>query len=57
MKSPSTQSSDYALEKRSLCKEFLDFRAICDFNLKIRRRDIHALIGPNGAGKTMMFIS
>ncbi|TCF98623.1 ABC transporter ATP-binding protein [Paraburkholderia strydomiana] len=55
MKYPSTQVSEYALETRGLCKEFLGFRAICDVNLKIRRGDIHALIGPNGAGKTTMF--
>lgn len=55
MKDQSTRLSDYALETRGLCKEFLGFRAISDVNLKIRRGDIHALIGPNGAGKTTMF--
>ncbi|SPB14450.1 amino acid ABC transporter ATP-binding protein [Caballeronia novacaledonica] len=55
MKCRPNQPSDYALETRGLCKEFLGFRAICDVNLRIRRGDIHALIGPNGAGKTTMF--
>lgn len=38
--SQSTQSSDYALETRGLCKELLGFRAICDVKLKIRRNDV-----------------
>jgi branched-chain amino acid transport system ATP-binding protein len=46
---------DYILETKSLTKEFKGFVAVSDVNLKVRRRQIHALIGPNGAGKTTVF--
>jgi branched-chain amino acid transport system ATP-binding protein len=47
--------SDVVLEARQLSKEFLGFRAVDDFSLRIREGSIHALIGPNGAGKTTVF--
>ncbi len=46
---------DYIVEAIGLTKQFFDFRAVEDVNLRIRRNSIHALIGPNGAGKTTCF--
>ncbi len=47
--------SDYILETRGLSREFNGFFAVCDLDLRVRARSIHALIGPNGAGKTTCF--
>lgn len=48
-------SDDAILITDGLTKEFKGFTAVDDFNLRVRRGDIHALIGPNGAGKTTVF--
>ena len=50
-----TSSTDFILETRHLCKEFLGFVAVNDVNLKVKRHSIHAIIGPNGAGKSTCF--
>lgn len=47
--------SQFVIETRNLCKEFVGFRAVSGVNLRVRRNTIHALIGPNGAGKTTLF--
>ena len=48
-------AQDHILETKNLTKEFRGFVAVSDFNLKVRRGEIHAMIGPNGAGKTTVF--
>ena len=41
-----------AIEISSLTKEFGDFKALNDLNLKVKKGEIYGLLGPNGAGKT-----
>ncbi len=43
------------LEIRGLSKEFGGLRAVVDFDLQVREREIIGIIGPNGAGKTTLF--
>jgi ABC-2 type transport system ATP-binding protein len=43
---------DYAIKTSSLTKEFGDFKAVNDLNLKVKKGEIYGLLGPNGAGKT-----
>ncbi|MFV0472858.1 MAG: ABC transporter ATP-binding protein [Pikeienuella sp.] len=50
-----TNQSEYALEAHGIGRKFVDFWAVKDVDLKVRRGSIHALIGPNGAGKTTCF--
>lgn len=48
-------SPEFALETRSLTKEFRGFTAVDSVDLQVQKGHIHALIGPNGAGKTTVF--
>ncbi len=43
------------LEVQGLTKFFGGLRAVSDFGITIRERDLVGLIGPNGAGKTTVF--
>jgi len=43
------------LETQSLSKQFNDFLALSNVNLRVTEGSIHGLIGPNGAGKTTCF--
>ena len=45
----------YAVETRSLQKDFAGFRAVNGVDLRLDAGRIHALVGPNGAGKTSLF--
>jgi ABC-2 type transport system ATP-binding protein len=40
------------IEAQGLTKDFKDFRAVDDVNLKVESGNVMALLGPNGAGKT-----
>jgi ABC-2 type transport system ATP-binding protein len=40
------------IEAEGLTKDFNDFRAVDDFNVKVEAGAAFALLGPNGAGKT-----
>lgn len=43
---------EYAIETNNLRKEFGDFIAVDNINLKVPRGKIFGLLGPNGAGKS-----
>ncbi|MGF7118347.1 ABC transporter ATP-binding protein [Methanobacterium oryzae] len=43
---------NYAIKTSALTKEFGNFKAINDLNLKVKKGEIYGLLGPNGAGKT-----
>ncbi|MGZ7095981.1 MAG: ABC transporter ATP-binding protein [Methanobacterium sp.] len=43
---------EYAILTSSLTREFGEFRAINELNLKVKSGEIYGLLGPNGAGKT-----
>ncbi len=47
-----TDTREIVLEVKNLAKHFGGITALSDFNLIVRKGDIHCLIGPNGAGKT-----
>ena len=47
--------SDYILETKDLCKDFIGLRAIDSLNLAVKKGDVHGLIGPNGSGKSTFF--
>ena len=40
------------IDTSGLCKNFGDFKAVNDLNLKVKKGEIYGLLGPNGAGKT-----
>lgn len=46
------QMSEYILETKNLVKNFGNFTAIDNVNLKIKKQSIYGLIGDNGAGKS-----
>ena len=45
----------YAVETRTLQKDFAGFRAVNGVDLRLEAGRVHALVGPNGAGKTSLF--
>ena len=44
------QMSEYILETKNLVKNFGNFTAIDNVNLKVKKQSIYGLIGDNGAG-------
>ncbi len=46
---------EYLLEIRHMEHHFAGLRAVSDFSLSLKDREIVGLIGPNGAGKTTVF--
>lgn len=47
-------TSEVVVEMRNIVKQFGDFKANDDINLKVRKGEIHALLGENGAGKSTL---
>ena len=43
------------LEAKNLNIAFGGLKAVDDFNISIKKGELHGLIGPNGAGKTTAF--
>lgn len=43
---------EFSMEVKDLRKNYGDFVAVNDLNLKIRRGEVFGFLGPNGAGKT-----
>lgn len=43
---------EYSMEVKNLHKNYGDFVAVNDLNLKIRKGEVFGFLGPNGAGKT-----
>jgi len=52
---PSQSSAPIQLEITGLTKQFGGLRAVSNFNLTLREKELVGLIGPNGAGKTTIF--
>lgn len=47
--------SNPILETRNICVSFAGLKAVTDFNISIKEKELVGLIGPNGAGKTTTF--
>lgn len=47
-----TEESPYAVEVNGLVKQFGDFTAVNEIDLKIKKGTVYGFLGPNGAGKT-----
>ncbi len=47
--------NDPILETKNICVSFAGLKAVTDFNITIRPKELVGLIGPNGAGKTTTF--
>lgn len=48
-------SEEYMLEAQGVSISFGGLRAVDNFSIKIRKKELYGLIGPNGAGKTTIF--
>ena len=48
-------SNEIVLNVNSLSISFGGLKAVSDFNIDIKKKEIYGLIGPNGAGKTTVF--
>jgi len=45
-------TDDIIMEARDVTRDFGDFRAVENLNLKIKKGEVFGFLGPNGAGKT-----
>ncbi len=52
---PTRLEEEWLLQAQGLSKQFCEFMALEDVDLRVRKGSIHALIGPNGAGKSTCF--
>ena len=52
---PSNSTAPIQLEISGLSKQFGGLRAVANFDLVLREKELVGLIGPNGAGKTTIF--
>lgn len=46
------ENAIYAVEAKGLVKQFGDFTAVNNIDLKIKKGSVYGFLGPNGAGKT-----
>lgn len=46
------ENGTYAVEAKGLVKQFGDFTAVNEIDLKIKKGSVYGFLGPNGAGKT-----
>lgn len=49
------ENQNVLLETKKLSKSFGGIRALSNFDMKVKKGEIHCLIGPNGAGKSTVF--
>lgn len=49
------RDNENILELINVSKQFGGIHAVQDFNLTVKKGELHCLIGPNGAGKTTIF--
>ena len=44
--------NEYIVETKALSKNFKDFSAVKEIDLKVKKGTIYGFLGPNGAGKS-----